>query len=73
MVKIFYVLLITIYMFNYSYTCSSDQIRDIMINSCNILQLSESKLLKLVNSFDHSLCCTTDSNILAICARYFCY
>ena len=60
--------------FNYSYTCSSDKIRDVMINSCNILTSSESKILEsLSNSFNYSLCCDADPSIVNICARYFCH
>jgi hypothetical protein len=78
MIKInFYTLLICCMMLHYSYTCSSDQIRDIMINSCNTIRstsLLESKVFLLLDSFDYSLCCdTTDPNIVNICARYFCH
>lgn len=53
-------------MINFSFSvCTSDQIRDIMIESCNL------KNKKLFDQYDFSKCCLQDK--IKICVRHFCH
>jgi len=63
---IFY-LLLCMYI-NCVYTCSSDEIRDLMVNSCNLIN----KKLQLHDENDLRVCCG-DKDKIQMCVRYFCH
>ena len=65
---ILYLLCISI---NYSYTCTSDDIRGIIINSCDNVKKLSFELLKHQTPFDWTTCCDPDK--IEMCSRYFCH
>jgi hypothetical protein len=72
MYKLKYLIILLCMLNSYSHACSLDDIREIVINSCNLIEKSSNISFK--KPFDYISCCDThDSNIVQLCARFFCH